>query len=171
MNHIRLYDLFGTELHLSDGKAADFVMAVEEISGLALNTGKELLATKNDIHLSEKSTKEYIHATEQSIRKDLRDVEQSIRKDMNVLEQSLRKDMQALEQSIREDMHSLEQSIRGDMHSLEQTIRGDMHALVQSIRKEIQQSKEDTYKAIFLAGFVQFIAIIGSVLAIIKFMK
>jgi hypothetical protein len=134
MNHIRLYDLFRTELHLSDDKAADFVMAVEEISGSAFNTSKELLATKNDIQL----LKEYIHSIEQSIRKD---------------------------------MQSMEQSIRKDMHSLEQSIRGDMHALVQSIRKEIQQSKEDTYKAIFLAGFVQFIAIIGSVLAIIKFMK
>jgi hypothetical protein len=43
--------------------------------------------------------------------------------------------------------------------------------VMESIRKEIQQSKEDTYKAIFLAGFFQFIAILGSVLAIIKFMK
>jgi hypothetical protein len=127
MNHIRLYDLFRRELHLSDDKAADFVMAVEEVSGLAFDVNKELLATKNDIHLSEQSMKEYIHTVEQSIRKDLRDVDQSARK--------------------------------------------DFYSLELSIRKEIQQSKEDIYKAIFLAGFVQFIAILGSVLAIIKFMK
>jgi hypothetical protein len=116
MNHIRLYDLFRRELHLSDGKAADFVMAVEEVTGSAFDANKELLATKNDIHLLEQSTKEYIHSVEQSIRKDF-------------------------------------------------------YSLEQSIKKEIQQSKEDTYKAIFLAGFVQFIAILGIVIAIIKFMK
>jgi len=94
MNHIRLYDLFRRELHLSDDKAANFVMAIEDITGLAIDANKELLATKKDIH-----------------------------------------------------------------------------SLEQSITKEIQQSKEDVYKAIYLSGFVQFIAILGSVMAIIKFMK
>ncbi|HEY4936840.1 MAG TPA: hypothetical protein VII44_09685 [Puia sp.] len=160
MNHIRLYDLFRKELHLSDDKAADFVMAVEDISGLTFNANKELLATKNDIHLLDQSTKKDIHSIEQSIRKDIHDVDQSIRKDIHDIEQSIRKDLHIVEQSIRRDLDAVDQSIRKDFYSLEQ-----------SIRKEIQQSKEDTYKAIFLAGFVQFIAILGSVLAIIKFMK
>jgi hypothetical protein len=101
MNHIRLYDLFRRELHLSDDKAAEFVVAVNDISGMTFDTNKDQLATKNDIH----------------------------------------------------------------------SLKNDIHLLELSLRKEIQQSKEDTYKAIFLAGFVQFIAILGSVLAIIKFMK
>jgi hypothetical protein len=127
MNHIRLYDLFRIELHLSDDKAADFVMAVEEATGSAFDANKELIATKNDIHL--------------------------------------------LEQSIKSDMSSLDQSIRKDIRDIDQSLRKDFYSLEQLIRKEIQQSKEDTYKAIFLAGFAQFIAILGSVHAIIKFMK
>ena len=105
MNHIRLYDLFRRELHLSDDKASDFVIAIEDVTGLAIDAERELLATKKDIH------------------------------------------------------------------SLDQSIRKDIHSLDQSIRKEIQQSKEDTYKAIYLSGFVQFIAMLGSVLAIIKSIK
>ena len=105
MKHIRLYDLFRRELHLSDDKAADFVMAVDDITGFAIDDNKELLATKNDIHI--------------------------------------------FDQSIKKDIHSLEQSIR----------------------KEILQAKEDTYKAIYLSGFLQFITMLGIVLAIIKFMK
>ena len=127
MNHIRLYDLFRIELHLSDDKAADFVMAVEEATRSAFDANKELIATKNDIHL--------------------------------------------LEQSIKSDMSSLDQSIRKDIRDIDQSLRKDFYSLEQLIRKEIQQSKEDTYKAIFLAGFAQFIAILGSVHAIIKFMK
>ncbi len=105
MNHIRLYDSFRRELHLSDDKAAEFVIAVDDISGMTFDTNKDLLATKQDIHLLEQSTK------------------------------------------------------------------NDILLLEQSLRKGIQQSKIDTYKAIFLAGFVQFIAILGSLLAIIKFIK
>ncbi len=108
MNHIRLYDLFRRELHLSDDKAAEFVMAVDDISGITFDDKKDQLASKNDIHL-----------------------------------------------------------LKNDIHLL----KNDIHLLELSLRKEIQQSKEDTYKAIFLAGFVQFIAILGSVLAIIKFIK
>ncbi|HEV3223653.1 MAG TPA: hypothetical protein VGZ90_12285 [Puia sp.] len=37
--------------------------------------------------------------------------------------------------------------------------------------KEFYNPKKDSYKAILLAGFVQFIAILDSVLAIIRFMN
>jgi hypothetical protein len=160
MNHIRLYDLFRIELHLSDDKAADFVMAVEEATGSAFDANKELIATKNDIHLLEQSIKSDMSSLDQSIRKDIRDIDQSLRKDILSLGQSIRKDITSSDQLIRKDLHGVDQSIRKDFYSLEQLIR-----------KEIQQSKEDTYKAIFLAGFAQFIAILGSVHAIIKFMK
>jgi hypothetical protein len=127
MNHIRLYDLFRRELHLSDDKAADFVMAVEDITGLAIDANKELLATKKDIN--------------------------------------------SLDLAIRKDINSLDQSLRKEINSLDQSLRKEINCLGQSLRKEIQQSKDDTYKAIYLSGFVQFIAMLGTVLAIIKYMK
>jgi hypothetical protein len=55
MNHIHLYDLFRRVLSLSDGKAADFVMAVEDLTGLKFEANKDLLASKNKIHLLEQS--------------------------------------------------------------------------------------------------------------------
>jgi hypothetical protein len=76
MNHIRLYDLFRRELHLSDDKAADFVMAVEDITGLAIDANKELLATKKDIHSLEKD----IHSLEQSIRKEIQQSKEDVYK-------------------------------------------------------------------------------------------
>ena len=98
MNHIRLYDLFRRELHLSDDKASDFVMAVEDITGSAIDANRELLATKKDIN-----------SLDQLIRGDLHTMDQSIRKDINSLYQSIRKDFHSLEQSIRmEIQHSKE---------------------------------------------------------------
>lgn len=40
-----------------------------------------------------------------------------------------------------------------------------------TLRGEIKDSKLDVYKAIFITGVVQLIAILGGVLAIVKFMQ
>jgi hypothetical protein len=127
MNHIRLYNLFRKELHLADDKAADFVQAVEDFTGLAVNSRIESMATKTDIL--------------------------------------------SLVQATKNDIRSLEESLRNDIRSLDQSLRKNIHSLEYSLRKDIQESKEHTYKAIYLTGIVQFIAMIGSLLAIIKFLK
>ena len=60
----------------------------------------------------------------------------------------------------KEDIYSLR-------HELSTRISGEIN----SVRREIQDSKENIYRAIFLSGVVQFIAMIASLLAIIKWMK
>jgi hypothetical protein len=57
-----------------------------------------------------------------------------------------------------------------DMHDLKddmQVIRGDIH----SLELKILQSKTDVYKAMFVSGIVQLLAILSGTLAIVKFMK
>jgi hypothetical protein len=49
MNQIKLYNILRTDLHLSDDKAADFVSAMETISGRGLDARIQSLATKDDI--------------------------------------------------------------------------------------------------------------------------
>jgi hypothetical protein len=55
------------------------------------------------------------------------------------------------------------QVLKGDMHVL----KGDIH----SLELKIEQSKTDIYKAMFLTGIVQLIAILSGTLAIVKLMK
>jgi peptidoglycan hydrolase CwlO-like protein len=97
MNHIRLYDLFRRELHLTDDKAADVVYAVQEIADLAIDSKMDALATKEDIY-----------------------------------------------------------SIKSEINSL---------------RQDIKDFKNNICRAIYLSGIVQFIAMIGSFLAIVKLIK
>ena len=52
---------------------------------------------------------------------------------------------------------------KDDIHVL----KGDIH----SLELKIEQSKTDVYKAMFLTGIVQLIAILSGTLAIVKFMK
>src|SRR5436190_22111535 len=100
MHHIRLYDLFRRELHLSDDKAADFVMAVEDITGFAIDANWELLATKKDIHSLDQLIRGDLHSVDQSIRNEIHSLDQSIREDINSLDQAVRKDINSLDQSI-----------------------------------------------------------------------
>jgi hypothetical protein len=48
-------------------------------------------------------------------------------------------------------------------------LRDDMLKLKMNLKHEIKDSKLDVYKAIFITGVVQLLAILGGVLAILKF--
>jgi hypothetical protein len=50
-------------------------------------------------------------------------------------------------------------------------IINDMRVLRGDLELKIEQSKTDIYKAMFLTGIVQLIAILSGTLAIVKFMK
>jgi hypothetical protein len=90
MDQIKLYNILRTDLGLPDVRAADFVSALEAVTGAEMNARIQSLATKSDIHL-----------------------------------------------------------LKSDIHSLELKM----------------------YQAILLSGVVQFIAIVASVLAIVKFIQ
>jgi len=141
IHHIRLYDLFRRELHLSDDKAADFVLAVEDIAGWEVDTQNQLREIKEDVHSLEAKIKEDIHS---------------------------------LEAKIKEDIHSLKAEIKEDIHSLEAEIKEDIRSLdvkIEQSNVRIEQSKAGISKAIFWSGIVQLMAILGGVLAIVKFMR
>lgn len=67
-----------------------------------------------------------------------------------VVEQELKNEKQAL--STKEDIRS----VKEDIHRLE---------------LKVEQSKGDLYKAMFWTSIVQLLAILGGVLAIVKFMQ
>jgi hypothetical protein len=78
-----------------------------------------------------------------------------LKEDMNVLKVDmnvLKVDMNVL----KDDIHSFELKVTNNIHSLE---------------LRIERSKTDIYKAMFWTGIAQLIAILGGVLAIVKFMK
>jgi uncharacterized phage protein gp47/JayE len=116
MNHIRLYDLFRRELHLTDDKAADVVYAVQEIAEAAIDSKMDAMATKEDIY------------------------------------------------SIKSDINS-------EINSVKSEINSKINSEINSVRKDIQDAKDNIYRAIYLSGIMQFIAMIGSFLAIVKLIK
>ncbi|HEY4965854.1 MAG TPA: hypothetical protein VII28_05610 [Puia sp.] len=58
-----------------------------------------------------------------------------------------------------------------DIKSDVQVLRGDMQVLRGDLELKIEQSKNDVYRAMFISGIVQLIAILSGTLAIVKFTK
>jgi len=68
---------------------------------------------------------------------------------------------EVIEQGVKKDSHEL--ATKGDVRNVEKEI----HLL----ELKIEQTKGDIYKAMFVSGVIQLIAILSGVLAIVKFMK
>jgi len=62
----------------------------------------------------------------------------------------------------------------GEVVGMDLDTKKQLHATKDDIHQlalKIEQTKGDLYKAMFVTGIVQLIAILGGVLAIVKFMK
>ncbi len=79
--------------------------------------------------------------------------------------------------ALKGDIHVLKTDIhvlKTDMHVLKtdmHVLKSDIHVLRGDLELKIEQSKTDIYKAMFLTGIVQLIAILSGTLAIVKWMK
>jgi hypothetical protein len=72
------------------------------------------------------------------------------------------------------DVVESESSAKNHLHATKEDInvlKNEMRVLRSDLELKIEQSKSDIYKAIFLSGIIQFIAILSSTLAIVKLMK
>jgi len=70
-----------------------------------------------------------------------------------------------IEFEVKEGNNAL--AAKDDIHRLELKIEQSKN----ETNLKIEQSKIDTYKAIFLSGLIQFLGILGGLIAIVKFMK
>ena len=88
----------------------------------------------------------------------------------------LRKEMRLSDASAEEAVSAM-QELAGFAFDSKMNLlatKEDMSALkieINSLKKDIQTNKDDLHKEIYLSGFLQFIAMIGTVLAVIKFIK
>jgi hypothetical protein len=67
----------------------------------------------------------------------------------------------------KDDLRELSLATKNDIRELALATKNDIRELSLSSKNDIR----DLYKTIYLSGLVQFIAIVGSVVAIVKFMR
>ncbi len=87
----------------------------------------------------------------------------ALHKELNIPEEKARKILEAIEDVVSE-------KITGKSADYKSLFGEDILRLEMRLKDDINQSKLDMYKALFLTGFVQLIAILGGLLVIVKFM-
>jgi len=80
------------------------------------------------------------------------------RKELNLADDKAAAFVSAVEEVV-------EMGVKHDTQTL--STKDDIHAL----ELKLEQTKSDMYKAMFVSGVVQLIAILGGVMAIVKFIK
>lgn len=83
----------------------------------------------------------------------------------------LKRDLKLSDNAIREFSEAIDEIVLEDLktvtHEYKSVLKDDFHTL----DKRILESKNDMYKAMFVSGLIQLLAILGGVLAIVKFLK
>lgn len=87
----------------------------------------------------------------------------ALRKELNLSEDKARNIVEAIEDVVNNKLTDTSKEYKS-------LFGEDVLKLEMRLRDDINQSKLDMYKALFISSFVQLIAILGGLLAIVKFM-
>lgn len=87
-------------------------------------------------------------------------------------EKKARELVSAFDEIINEQFHSEKEQLvsKENLSETKADIKEEIANLRTELKIEIRESKTETLKTIYIVGLVQFLAIVGSVLAIINFM-
>ena len=135
-----------------------------------MNVGEKTLynSFRKELKLPDDSAASLLEAVEDFLEFERRNANSSVstKDDIRKLELHL----ETMSLAAKEDTRRLElklETLKEDNHKLELKIEQSKTELY----KAIGQSKDDTNKAIYLTGLLQFLGILGGLIAIVKFMK
>ena len=95
------------------------------------------------------------------------------RKEMSLSEEKAKEFVQVIDEVVKEDIKDEnlnELATKSFVKDEIQLVRNEIHKLELKLEIKIEQNKSELTRAIFWAGLIQYLAIVGSVFAIINFM-
>ena len=84
---------------------------------------------------------------------------------------ALRSELRADQQEIRSDLRELELTLQAENRQLEQKLHGDMQQLEHKLRNAIEVSKNETLKWINGMIGLQTVAVLGALIAVMRFAR
>ena len=153
---IKLYDIFRKDLHLADERAHELVQTIDQAVKGEYEDNLEGVATKDFV-------KDEIQATKQFVKEEIQVTKQFVREEIQVTKQFVGNEIQATKQFVREEIQATKDFVRERFHTLDLKIG--------QVELKMEQMKSDLTRAIFISNLIQFLAIVGSVIAIINFMR
>lgn len=164
---IKLYDIFRKDLHLADERAHELVQTIDQAVKGEYEDNLEGVATKDfvkdEIQATKQFVKEEIQVTKQFVREEIQVTKDFVREEIQVTKQFVGNEIQATKQFVREEIQATKDFVRERFHTLDLKIG--------QVELKMEQMKSDLTRAIFISNLIQFLAIVGSVIAIINFMR
>ena len=113
---------------------------------------------RTDLHLTDDKAADFVSAMESISERGL---------DARIQALATKNDIRELTLATKNDIRELSLATKNDIRELSLATKNDLRDFSLATKNEIR----DLYKTIYLSGLVQFIAIVASVLAIVKFMR
>ena len=142
---IKLYDIFRKDLHLADERAHELVQTIGQAVKGEYEDNLEGVATKEFV-------KDEIQATKEFVKDEIQATKEFVKDEIQATKEFVRDEIQTTKEFVREKFHTLDLKIG-------------------QVELKMEQMRSDLTKAIFISNLIQFLAIVGSVIAIINFMR
>jgi hypothetical protein len=113
---------------------------------------------RTDLNLSDDKAADFVSAIGKTAEREL---------DARIQTLATKNDIRELSLATKNDIQELSLATKNDIRELSLATKNDLRELALATKNDIR----DLYKTIYLSGLVQFIAIVASILAIVKFMK
>jgi hypothetical protein len=128
---------------------------------------------RKDLHLADERAHELVQTIGQAVKGEYEDNLEGV-----ATKEFVREEIQATKQFVREEIHATKQFVRDEIQAAKEFVRERFHTLdlkIEQVRSDmelkIEQTRSELTKAIFISNLIQFLAIVGSVIAIINFMR
>ena len=124
---------------------------------------------RKDLHLADERAHELVQTIDQAVKGEYEDnLEGVATKDF------VKDEIQATKQFVKEEIQVTKQFVREEIQATKDFVRERFHTLdlkIGQVELKMEQMKSDLTRAIFISNLIQFLAIVGSVIAIINFMR
>jgi hypothetical protein len=179
---IKLFDIFRKDLHLADERAHELVQTIGQAVKGEYEDNLEGVATKefvkDEIQASKQLVKDEIQATKQFVKEEIQVTKQFVKDEIQVTKQFVKDEIHVTKQFVRDEIQATKEFVRDEIHVTKEFVRERFHTLdlkIEQVKSDlelkIEQTRSDLTKAIFISNLIQFLAIVGSVIAIINFMR
>ena len=153
---IKLYDIFRKDLHLADERAHELVQTIGQAVKGEYEDNLEGVATKEFV-------KDEIQATKEFVRDEIQTTKEFVRDEIQVTKEFVKDEIQVTKGFVKDEIQATKEFVREKFHTLDLKIG--------QVELKMEQMRSDLTKAIFISNLIQFLAIVGSVIAIINFMR
>ena len=150
---IRLYDIFRRDLHMPDDRAQNLVSTINEALNDRRDEDREELATKALL-------KDEILATKALLKDEILATKAFVKDEISATKTFVKEEISATKAFVKDEIAATKSLLKDEIQSVKDQMREQMRDL------EVRMTRQ-----IYFAGLIQFLGIIGAILAIYAFLR